>query len=328
MTFSFRRQAVIMILAALGTAALFGGVFSLYQLPQEAFLYALLLDFCFLAVLLCLQYLAYRRRRRLLAGAKQSISMLPPPLPPPADGLEADYQALLSALEESRAAAIRQKQAALFELSESYSLWAHQIKTPIAAMHLLLQSGEADPEELLEQLFSIEQYVDMALGFVRAQSLSGDLLLRRYDLDTLLRQSVRKFSRLFIRKKISLHFAPTHMQILTDEKWFRFVVEQLLSNALKYTPQGSISLYAEAVPSRALVIEDTGIGIAPEDLPRLGERGFTGYNGRIEQKSTGLGLYLCRRILSRLSLSMEITSAVGQGTRVRIGLDIPPLEAE
>ena len=168
----------------------------------------------------------------------------------------------------------------------------------------------------------------MALGFVRAQSLSGDLLLRRYDLDTLLRQSVRKFSRLFIRKKISLHFAPTHMQILTDEKWFRFVVEQLLSNALKYTPQGSISLYAEAVPSHALVIEDTGIGIAPEDLPRLGERGFTGYNGRIEQKSTGLGLYLCRRILSRLSLSMEITSAVGQGTRVRIGLDIPPLEAE
>ena len=244
MIFSFRKQAFFSILAALGAAALFGGVFSLYQLPREAFLYAFLLDFCFLAVLLCLQYLSYRRRRRLLTGAMQSISVLLPPLPPPADGLEADYQALLSALGESRAAAIRQKETALSELSESYSLWAHQIKTPIAAMHLLLQSGEADPAELLEQLFSIEQYVDMALGFVRAQSLSGDLLLRRYDLDTLLRRSIRKFSRLFIRKKISLHFTPTHMQILTDEKWFCFVVEQLLSNALKYTPQGSISLYA------------------------------------------------------------------------------------
>ena len=106
---------------------------------------------------------------------------------------------------------------------------------------------------------------------------------------------------------------------MTDEKWLRFVVEQVLSNALKYTREGSISIYLEA--PRTLVIRDTGIGIAPEDLPRIFEKGFTGYNGRSDQKASGLGLYLCRRVCAKLGHTITAESVPDQGTAIRIGLE-------
>lgn len=260
---------------------------------------------------------------------QNSIPSLLPQLPPAANRIEEDYQSLLRQLDESRSQAISQKDHALTELSEYYSLWAHQIKTPISAMHLILQGEQnANTALLYEQLFSIEQYVEMALGYLRTQSMSNDMVLRTVSLDALLRQSIKKFASLFIRKRITLNYTPTDFLILTDEKWFCFVIEQLLSNALKYTVKGSISIYAPPGPQKILIIRDTGIGIAPEDLPRLGERGFTGYNGREDKKSTGLGLYLCRTILSRLSLRMEISSKIGEGTAIFLYLDTHSLQAE
>jgi len=115
--------------------------------------------------------------------------------------------------------------------------------------------------------------------------------------------------------------AELNCQVLTDEKWLVFVIEQLLSNALKHTPQGKISIYMDKNKSKTLVIQDTGIGIQPEDLPRVFEKGFTGYNGRTDKKSTGIGLYLCKRILTKLSNTITIESEVGKGTVVKIGLD-------
>jgi signal transduction histidine kinase len=122
---------------------------------------------------------------------------------------------------------------------------------------------------------------------------------------------------MFIQKRISLSFTETGKRVLTDEKWLGFVLEQLLSNALKYTPEGSIRLYAEG---DMLVIEDSGIGIRPEDLPRVFEKGFTGYNGREDRKSTGIGLYLCRRVCDRLGHGLSLESEVGRGTKARIDL--------
>lgn len=157
----------------------------------------------------------------------------------------------------------------------------------------------------------------MVLSYLRLGSESSDLVLRPYDLDGILRQAVRKYAKLFIRKKLSLIYEPVNRTVLTDEKWLLFVVEQLLSNAIKYTPKGSVSLLVEG---DELLVRDTGIGITPEDLPRVGEKGFTGYNGRIDKKSTGIGLYLCRQVLKKLGHSFKIESAPGKGTTVAIGL--------
>lgn len=166
------------------------------------------------------------------------------------------------------------------------------------------------------ELFRIEQYVEMVLSYQRLGSDTVDLVLRRVELDRVLRGCVRKFAGLFIMKKLPLELEETQLEVLTDEKWLAFVIEQLLSNALKYTREGRIHIYAEG---RSLIIEDTGTGIAPEDLPRLGERGFTGYNGRAEKGSTGLGLYLCRRICNKLGHSLRFESELSHGTRAIIG---------
>lgn len=215
------------------------------------------------------------------------------------------------------------------EMLDYYSLWVHQIKTPIAAMHLLLQSAEESGVELAEskfiphvrmELFKTEQYVEMVLSYLRMEDMSSDLSLKWYPLDDIVRQAVRKYSQLFILKKIRLDYQECGFMVLTDEKWLLFVLGQLLSNALKYTPKGSISIYMEPGSQGALIIKDTGIGIWEEDLPRIFEKGFTGYNGRKDKKSTGIGLYLCRSVCTELGHGLEVSSKVGEGTSVRVNL--------
>jgi len=204
-----------------------------------------------------------------------------------------------------------------------YTTWAHQIKTPIAAMRLILQSEKSETNsELLEQLFRTEQYVEMVLQYLRLENLNNDLLFKRYPIDDLVKQAVRKYSKSFIRQKIKLNYENLNRDVLTDEKWLVFVIEQILSNALKYTREGSISIYMDEVLPYTLVIEDTGIGIEQEDLPRVFEKGFTGYNRRSDKKSTGIGLYLCKQILNRLSHTIKIESVTGKGSKVKIGLDV------
>ena len=223
------------------------------------------------------------------------------------------------------------------ESMDYYSLWGHQIKTPIAAMRLLLQEEERERQgkdsflrEMDKELFRTEQYVEMVMTYLRIGDISQDMVLSWYPLDDLIRQAVRKYSRLFIIQKLKLDFKETDSLVLTDEKWLVFVIEQILSNALKYTKEGAVSIYAQKDgPSQiALVIADTGIGIAQEDLPRVFERGFTGYNGREYKKSTGIGLYLCRRVMDRLGHGMRIQSAPGEGTKVFLDLGRKPVEAE
>ena len=168
---------------------------------------------------------------------------------------------------------------------------------------------------------SVEQYVQMALQYLRMEKMTSDLVFARYDLDALIRQAVRKYAPLFIRRKIILSYEPVHCEVLTDEKWLVFVLEQILSNALKYTKSGSIHIYLSPDAPKTLVIEDTGIGIAPEDLPRIFEKGYTGCNGRADKRSAGIGLYLCRQIMEKLSHTIRIESEMGVGTKVYLGLD-------
>ena len=205
------------------------------------------------------------------------------------------------------------------EMVDYYTAWVHQIKTPIAAMRLTLQPDDTpNARRLMSQLLRIEQYVDMVLMYLRLDEGTSDYVIRACDLDGIIRQSLRKFAGEFIDRKLTLHYEPLHLSVVTDEKWLGFVVEQVLSNALKYTPAGGrIRIYGDG---ETLVIADSGIRIRPEDLPRVFEKGFTGYNGREDKKSTGIGLYLCRRVMDRLNHGISIVSRPGQGTLVRLDL--------
>ncbi len=207
-----------------------------------------------------------------------------------------------------------------------YTTWVHQIKTPIAAMRLMLQEDTEDSRKLSAELQRIEQYVEMVLTYLRLGSGETDYVFAQVDLDKLMRECIKKYAGQFIRRHLTLDYHTMDCQVLTDEKWLAFVVEQILSNALKYTRSGSVSIYME--PPCTLCIRDTGIGIAPEDLPRIFDKGYTGYNGRSDKKATGLGLYLCKQICDRLKHTITARSVPDEGTVVCIGLGREVLETE
>ena len=219
------------------------------------------------------------------------------------------------------------------DMADYYTMWTHQIKTPIAAMHLLMEEQAEEGQKLAgqqaaEELFKIEQYAQMALCYARLESLSSDLLLKKQEVSGIIRQAVKKYAVLFIGSSLSFSMEKISCQAVTDEKWLCFVIEQILSNALKYTKEGGISIYgADSAGNKKdkevsyIVIEDTGIGIRSEDIPRIFERGFTGYNGRLYKKSTGIGLYLCKQIMDRLSHTIRVESEMSRGTKVILGFE-------
>lgn len=316
-----RRQAPYLALLVV-FAAVFALVFSLYDLPEEAVGYAAGLCLGVGLVPFFLGLFLYARRHRQLQKLLKAVELPQLPLPAPRDTLEQDYQALLQAVCAHRSTLKSQSEDRYRDMLDYYTLWAHQIKTPIAAAELLVQSAGAQSGPLAAELLKIEQYVEMVLSYLRLGSESTDYVLRRCALDDIIRGAVRKFARLFILKHISLDFQETGRTVLTDAKWLSFVLEQLLSNALKYTPEGgSIRIYGDGT---TLVVMDTGIGIRAEDLPRVFEKGFTGLNGRSDRKSTGIGLYLCRQVMDRLGHGISLSSRPGRGTLVRLDLENAP----
>ena len=317
------------LVAAAGLFCALSGVliFWLYGLPGEAIAYLLCLCCIGTSFWAVLSFVRFWRKHKILRKMEEAIFVTAEDLPETTTLIEEDYQHLIQRLVREN----RQRQAAadsmLEDLTSYYTLWVHQIKTPIAAMDLLLQAGPDRATEMEIELQKIAQYVDMVLQYLRLDSTAKDLVLQRCQLDAVVRQTVRKYAKLFILKKIQLVFQETKWEVLSDEKWLCFLLEQLLSNALKYTPEGGkISIFLDGETN--LVIADTGIGIAPEDLPRVFEKGFTGNNGRMDKKATGIGLYLCRRVTNLLGHTISIASEPGVWTQVRLGLGRPQFDIE
>lgn len=302
-------------------AFLFAMVFSLYSLHVEPIVYAVLLCACAWLIVAAFDFYRFRKRHQALCELQNRITISLADLPVPKKAIEKDYHALIETLFWDKARLVSLADSAQREMTDYYTLWAHQIKTPIAAMRLLLQSDTNKRNaELLMELFKIGQYVEMVLQYLRLDSASSDFVFKKHSLDDIVKQAVRKYAKLFILKKISLEYSELNCEVLTDEKWLLFAIEQVLSNALKYTNKGRIAIYGYG-DTKTLVIEDTGIGIAKEDLSRVFEKGFTGHNGRTDKKSTGIGLYLSKRVLTKLSHTIAIESEVGRFTRVTINLD-------
>lgn len=321
-------------------------------------------------------------------------------MPETSDCVEQLYQEIVENQIISRKEMKADKDKTDSEMLQYYGMWVHQIKTPIAAMRLLLQmdisefaddredenvqntdcqtqtkqedeytDSEEDElekiylgfgelkKELSNELFQIEQYTDMALQYQRVQSETNDFVLQKVKLDKVIRESIRKYAKIFIRKKLAMHYEGTDITVASDEKWLGFIIEQLLSNAIKYTKAGSITISVctnelktgrsgisqkydkdsksdgnifdkiekkvdSQNKSRIIFVEiaDEGIGINAEDIPRVFEKGYTGYNGHENKTSTGIGLYLCKQAADKLGHRLEIESEEKKGTKVRVYL--------
>lgn len=318
--FTWLKTKYKILLLLLLFAIILSGSFVLYRLPFEALAYPVLLCLLTGCVFLFCDYGAFRKRYKTYEEIKKMSAVMTELLPGTGTLEEKELRDIIDSLREQSVSAEEALTARYRDMTEYYSVWAHQIKTPIASMKLSLQNEDSElSRKLTSDLSRIEQYVQMVLAFLRLDSPSTDYVFREYDLDPLIRQSVKKFAPDFICKKLRLDYAPLRSGIVTDEKWFSFVIEQILSNAVKYTGEGgSVKIYMTGAD--ILCIADTGIGIAPDELPRIFEKGYTGFNGRTDKTASGIGLYLCKRICSNLGIDISVQSEPGSGTVVLLDL--------
>lgn len=289
-------------------------IFYLYNLPFEALFYSSSL--CFIAALIAsiIDYNNYRKSYIDLKYLETNILNSMEDLPKSLDIRVEYYQKIIERLHNEVERLKIEDNKKMEDLVDYYSMWIHQIKTPIAAMNFLLDNEETDVKVFKQELFKIERYVEMVLTYIRLGSETSDYVITSIDLDEVVRENIKKYATLFINKKIKLNYVSHETYVISDKKWLGFAFEQLLSNAIKYTKSGGeISIN---ISESELIIEDNGIGIYEEDLPRIFEQSFTGLNGRYEKKSSGLGLYLCKKTLDKLQHKIEITSEVNKGTKV------------
>ena len=320
----YRMGLLIFVLFCL----VFLSAFVLYRIPAGAVLYPALVCVALGAGILIWDLVRTLQKHRRLRQMQKLPGVLIRSFPDATDPIEEDYRELVQTLLEENRHQKTEMDLRYAEMVEYYTIWAHQIKTPIASMKLTLQKEDSDTaRQLSGELFRIEQYVGMVLAFLRLDADSTDYVIQEYDLDGIVRQAVKKFAGQFIRKRIRLEYEPLHVRVLTDEKWLLFVIEQVISNALKYTRSGG-TVTIDLEEPKTLCIRDTGIGIAPEDLPRIFEKGYTGYNGRGDKKASGIGLYLCRRVCRNLGHRITADSSLDSGTVIRLNLEQKKLETE
>ena len=289
-----KRQLLFFLLFFEGALCL---IYGLYGLPWGPAGYTCLVTAVVTLGFLMAGFFRWERKRRQLLILKRQAeqSLETADLPKAETPLEKIYQEIIQDQEKRCQREQKESREKLVRSREYYTRWSHQIKTPIAAMELLLQEEPADVRALKRELLKTSQYVEMALSYQRMEGDGNDLVIQRYELRPVVMQAVKKVSPLLIHKHISFSAGDLSGEVLTDEKWLVFVLEQLLTNASKYTKEGgSVRIGKE---NGLLVLRDTGIGIRPEDLPRIFEWGYTGYNGRREKRSTGIGLFLCRRTM-------------------------------
>lgn len=321
------RQHLTIVLVFLGFAAIFGIIFRLYDLETEAVLYATGLCILLALAIFAVHFIFYCKKHNERMRILKNIRLLTDELPEPKTLAEDDLQDMILELKRLLEVTETNRQTDRRESLDYYTTWVHQIKTPISTMKMTLESEDTDEHRrLLAELFRIEQYVEMVLSYLRLGSEYSDYVFKEYDLDSIIRQAIHKYAPQFVHRRIRLDYTPVNVKILTDEKWLLFIIEQVLSNSIKYTQQGYVSI--TATPDKVLKIADSGIGIAAEDLPRIFDKGFTGYNGRYNKKSTGLGLYLCKTAADRLSHKISAESVPGAGTVISIDLHSDELEVE
>ncbi|MBO7333847.1 MAG: sensor histidine kinase [Lachnospiraceae bacterium] len=289
--------------------------FMLYELPVKAVIYPAIVSAIFGVFFLLIDFINVKRKHeellRLLSQPSETLNL------PKAGGdiTAEDYSLIVEKLKKDTEELSAKASNDYDDMIDYYTAWAHQIKTPIASMKLSLENEDSElSRKLSSDLRRMQAYVDMVLAFLRLGSDSSDYVFKKISLDDIIKPSLKKFAPDFIGKKLSLSYEPIRINVLTDEKWFSFLFEQILSNAIKYTKEGGISIYME--DGRKLVIEDTGIGIAPEDVNRVFEKGYMGINGRKNREASGLGLYLCKVVSDKLGLDISLESLVKKGTKV------------
>lgn len=209
------------------------------------------------------------------------------------------------------------------DYKEYIELWIHEIKTPISASKLIIENNKNEiTKNIEEELEKIENYTEQALYYARSNTVEKDYIITKTNLKEIVNTSIIKNKTIILNNKVNLNIHDLEKQVYTDSKWIVFILNQVIQNAIKYSKKENktIEIYSEEQKEKvSLYIKDNGLGIKKSEIARVFEKGFTGENGRIiGKKSTGIGLYLCKKLCDKLHLSINIMSELNVGTEVII----------
>ena len=210
------------------------------------------------------------------------------------------------------------------EYKEYIEQWIHEIKTPIPAMKLLCENHRTDwTKELLMELEKTNRFTEQALYYARSEHTEKDYSVREMALAQVVYQAIADNKYLLLQSGVRLEVEEMEDTVYSDEKWVRFILNQLIANAVKYRSEQPVLRFSTRRQQDQVVlkVEDNGIGISPADLPCIFEKGFTGQNGRMVQQSTGIGLYLCKRLCDKLGIGIAVESSE-QGTAISLAFHI------
>lgn len=306
---AFFREYRFLYLSLLAVIGLFWGHFFLYDMPMTYFS----ASFWSVSILIVAVsgYLFWRFRRKMLTLQNGHL--------PEEGDFDSPSELALLALFKAEEARHQQEKAGLEQgekqLQALMKLWSHQMKIPLSALSLMVQTDRLNQQDVQLQVHHLETYLSNLLNYLKLNNQSADFRFEKVAVRDIVVDLIKTYRVQFLNSQISLDLTGD-WQLTTDKKWLSFAIEQLLSNALKYNKTGG--KVAIELSEAGIVIRDTGMGILPEDLPRLGEEGFTGYNGHEDKKATGLGLYMTKTILSQLGLVMHVDSQLEVGTTVRL----------
>ena len=283
---SFLKSEYRIFITLLCTCLVFGGVFLFANLDMQYFILSLeIILFCML-IFLIKEWMNYVKEENILQEM---------------ENIRIENKALRNKMIEERN-----------DLEEYFLLWIHQIKTPITVCNLILGKPDAD-YRLKEQIFYIEDYTNMAMNYLKLKTRASDMDICEADLGSIISGVIKKYSIIFIEKKIKLNYKKTEAKVVSDTKWLSILLEQDISNALKYTKSGEITILYDNKTNK-LTVKDTGIGIPAKDIKKIFDRGYSGFNGRMNEKSSGLGLYMVGKIAEILNVEIEVKSELNVGS--------------
>lgn len=305
----FIQEKAIDIVAFFLTQSLIALILYLQNLNLQDFKVAFLMPFLIFVIYLCIAFYRFQSLHHFLTHVDTDN------LPVFSDQslLGQDYQEIINKLNDDNQKKYQDLVKFDKDLLDLTKLWTHQMKVPLSALDLMAQTDRLNRSDVQNQLLELDNYLNILLSYLRLQHTTTDFRFEKFDVADITRTLIKKYANQFIMKDLSVTVSGSWL-VTSDQKWLTVAIEQVINNAVKYTKSGQVVISLDD----GLMISDTGIGIMPEDLPRLFEHGFTGYNGRRNKKSTGLGLYLTKGILDKLDFEIDIQSQIDQGTRVNI----------
>lgn len=333
--FKYLKNRTIFFLALILSSTLIGFMLKGVGLNAFAIAYCILVLWVVGAAALLADYFHrrwfYQQLAENLAATDKESYLVPTMLDTPSTLEEKLFKDALSSMSKSMMDQLADEHMRSKEYREYIEMWVHEIKTPIAAAHLVAQNNPSLPmDDVQTQLTKIETLVEQALFYARSASVDRDFSIRDVNLQSIVKDALKNNARVFIDAGVSPHFDDLAHVVKADPKWLEFILRQLLINAAKYSnPElapgeknvwisASVSEPREGTTSTTLFIKDNGIGIPEEDLSRIFDKGFTGQNGRKYAKSTGMGLYLCYELCKKMDLKLAVSSTIGKGSTFSI----------